>query len=40
MATKKIFSILVSSSEDESTEALFQTVRAFLAQEGLGQQFR
>ena len=38
--TKKSFSILVSSSEDESTEALFLTVRAFLAQEGLGKQFR
>ena len=38
-ASEKSFSIVVSYSEDDSAEALVQTVRAFLAQEGSGKRF-
>ena len=38
-ATEKSYSVVVSSSEGDSTEVLLQTVQAFLAQKGLGKQF-
>ena len=38
-ATKKSFFVVVSCSEGDSSEALLQTVRAFIVQEGLGKQF-